>query len=111
MSEPYSARSYRFHPGAAKELAQAIKRLKTENLKAAEAFEKKISEALELLLIHPGIGRVIIESRGRRIRGKPLTGPFRFTIVYADLPERIFILAVAHQRRRPGYWRSRLRGL
>jgi len=32
---------------------------------------------------------------------------FPFTIVYAQRDETIVIVAIAHQRRRPGYWRGR----
>ena len=33
---------------------------------------------------------------------------FPFSVVYRIEPTRIVIVAVAHFRRRPGYWRSRL---
>ncbi|BBP00129.1 type II toxin-antitoxin system RelE/ParE family toxin [Sulfuriferula nivalis] len=32
---------------------------------------------------------------------------FPFNIVYCLFPDHIFVIAVAHQRRRPGYWRRR----
>lgn len=34
---------------------------------------------------------------------------FPYDIVVWELPEEIIVLAIAHQSRRPGYWRSRLR--
>ena len=34
---------------------------------------------------------------------------FPFNIVVKESPEEIIVVAVAHQSRRPGYWRSRLR--
>jgi hypothetical protein len=33
---------------------------------------------------------------------------FSYTIFYLELAEQIWIAAVAHQRRRPGYWRNRM---
>jgi toxin ParE1/3/4 len=33
---------------------------------------------------------------------------FPYTIFYLELAEQIWIAAVAHQRRRPGYWRNRM---
>jgi len=33
---------------------------------------------------------------------------FPFSVVYRIEPTRIVIVAMAHFRRRPGYWRSRL---
>jgi toxin ParE1/3/4 len=35
---------------------------------------------------------------------------FPFTLVYNISAERVTVLAVMHQRRRPGYWKPRLRG-
>ena len=34
---------------------------------------------------------------------------FPYDIVVRELPEEIVVVAVAHQSRRPGYWRDRLR--
>ena len=34
---------------------------------------------------------------------------FPYDIVVRELPEEIVVVAVAHQSRRPGYWRNRLR--
>lgn len=37
-----------------------------------------------------------------------LTRRFRYKVIYWELPDEVFVLACAHQHRRPGYWRSRL---
>jgi hypothetical protein len=46
---------------------------------------------------------------GRRVRRKPLWR-FPYNLVYAVYPDRIRIVAFAHQKRRPFYWRKRLTG-
>ena len=33
---------------------------------------------------------------------------FRYTVFYLVLPDTVWILALAHNRQRPDYWRSRL---
>ena len=33
---------------------------------------------------------------------------FPYLLVYVEEPELIYILAVTHQRRKPGYWKKRL---
>jgi plasmid stabilization system protein ParE len=33
---------------------------------------------------------------------------FPFSVVYLDDPEFVTIVAVAHSKRRPGYWKDRL---
>jgi plasmid stabilization system protein ParE len=38
---------------------------------------------------------------------KCLLRRFSYTIFFLELPDRIWIAAVAHQRRRPGYWSLR----
>jgi hypothetical protein len=33
---------------------------------------------------------------------------FPFSIIYLDKPEAVNVLAVAHNKQRPGYWTKRL---
>ena len=40
-------------------------------------------------------------------RGRVVVERFPYSIVYRRDPDFIVIVAVAHQRRRPRYWRSR----
>jgi toxin ParE2 len=47
--------------------------------------------------------------------GAPLTGGFRkrivpgfpYTVIYRVWKDHVYLVAVAHQHRRPGYWRGR----
>jgi plasmid stabilization system protein ParE len=39
---------------------------------------------------------------------KRLVSGFPFTILYEVQPDRIYIAAVMHQHRRPGYWQGRV---
>lgn len=34
---------------------------------------------------------------------------FPYAIIYVDRPDGVWIVAVAHFKQRPGYWKSRLR--
>lgn len=45
---------------------------------------------------------------GQRVRRKTLWR-FPYNLVYAVYPDRIRIMAFAHQKRRPLYWRKRLK--
>ena len=64
---------------------------------------------------------VAVEETTRRIEQFPEAGPidrasirrrivpgFPFTILYEVQSDRLFIAAVVHQHRRPGYWRKRV---
>jgi hypothetical protein len=33
---------------------------------------------------------------------------FPFAVIYLDLPDKVWVVAIAHLRRRPGYWKDRL---
>ena len=84
----------------------------------------EINEAADYYdLKSPGLGGVLlddIEEGFARIREYPdaavevatgvrklVLAKFPFTIVYSPRPDAIRILAIAHQRKRPYYWRSR----
>ena len=40
---------------------------------------------------------------------RALSRKFPYSVVYLDLSDRIWIVAVMHAKQRPGYWRERLR--
>jgi len=35
---------------------------------------------------------------------------FRYRVIFVDLPGVVWVVALAHERQRPFYWRSRLKG-
>jgi toxin ParE1/3/4 len=65
---------------------------------------------------HDEIERLIREVRrqpDRFLRFSPpaqraLVRKFPYSVVYLDQPDRVWIVAVMHAKRRPGYWRERL---
>jgi plasmid stabilization system protein ParE len=62
----------------------------------------RFSEQLKRISEFPDAAPVI---RGQ-IR-KKLIAKFPYSVIYSVHPDEIRILAVAHQKRRPFYWRSR----
>jgi toxin ParE1/3/4 len=68
----------------------------------AEAFDFELHSAVQLLVQMPQLGTPgISKTRNLRLNGFP------YTLHYRSTNETITILAVAHQSRLPGYWRSR----
>ena len=66
-------------------------------------FERDLLDTLELLREHPLAGKAVTkQSRSLRLRR------FKYNIVYVLDGDEIIVVAVAHHRRRPGYWRRRL---
>ncbi len=66
-------------------------------------FVEAVDRDIALLLEYPRVGKRV-EGRIRRhvMRSWP------YSIVYLPTKTGIIVYAVAHQKRRPGYWRKRL---
>lgn len=91
------------HPLAGIELvdgAQFYAREGTAEL--GEDFISEFERSISLLRAHPLLGAVW---RGQ-LRRLPLRR-FRYSIVYVTSGDVLRVIALAHQRRRPGYWRGR----
>jgi plasmid stabilization system protein ParE len=91
-----------FHPDALAEANSAIRWYRERSSKAGEAFISELGEAIELISKSPHRWPYFDED----YRRSPLIR-FPYWIIYFETPEKIRILAVAHGRRRPGYWRNR----
>ena len=72
------------------------------NAELGQAFLSEFERSVELLLEHPKFGAVW---RGAT-RRLPLRR-FPYSIVYELREDEVRVIAVAHQRRRPGFWTGR----
>lgn len=72
------------------------------NAEIANAFISEFDRSARLLAEYPKLGAVW---RGR-VRRLPLRR-FPYSIVYFLRESEVRVLAVAHQRRKPGFWRGR----
>lgn len=92
-----------FEPAARDELVAAIRRYLIEAGSAqASAFETEVTRVIALLIRLPELGAPgIRNTRSITLRRYP------FSIHYRSEPDLIRIVAVAHHRRRPGYWARR----
>lgn len=91
--------------------------------------EAELAEACEWFDAHrPGLGRDLlaaVEQALARIERRPQTGSlapgvsdasvrqvwirrFKYHVVFAEVPDRTQVLAIAHERRRPRYWAVRI---
>lgn len=90
-------------PEAEQELiAGALHHASEANTELALAFIAEFERALGVLCSYPRLGAVW---RGTT-RRFPLRR-FPFSIIYQVKPQEVRIVALAHQRREPGYWRDR----
>lgn len=66
-------------------------------------FLGALEGAVQTILAHPEAYQLV----GSEIR-RYLVRRFPYSLLYVVESDRIRVLAVAHQKRRPGYWRTRL---
>jgi toxin ParE1/3/4 len=92
------------HPLAAAELVEAAAYYTHQaSADIAQRFVAEFERAIALLLLQPQLGA-------------PWRGPFRrlplrrfpYSVVYVLSDSHISVIALAHQRRKPDYWQSRL---
>ena len=93
-----------FHPDADDEISEAAQYYEVRKDGLGSDFLGEVEQGLNQISTNPEASQRI----GRRVRRKPLWR-FPFNLIYAVYPDRIRIVACAHQKRRPFYWRKRLR--
>jgi plasmid stabilization system protein ParE len=97
---------YEFHPEAEQELYEAASRYESEVSELGFRFADEVERVILLLLDHPELGsRLDDELRHFVLRRFP------FSVVYAVASDVVYIVAVAHGSREPGYWRPRVQDL
>jgi plasmid stabilization system protein ParE len=95
--------NYSLHPEAEDDLREAAQHYRDQAGSAlALAFLAEFEHAVALLLEHPKLGAQWISSKRRLVMRR-----FPYSVVYLETPDQIQVLAVAHQSRKPGYWRKR----
>ena len=96
-------RAVRFHPAARTELLAATRFYRVEAAGLGRALASEVRSALERISVFPESG----SPDGEDLR-KVFLDRFPFTLVYRVRGDEIEVLAVMHQRQRPGYWRTRV---
>lgn len=91
-----------FHPEAELELIEAAVYYERQVPGLGERFETEIRRAADLLLDQPAIGIPADQNLRKFILTR-----FPFTLYYSVTGDVLRIEAVAHQYRRPGYWKVR----
>ena len=94
----------RFHPEADVEVTEAVEFYEARSSGLGPAILDEIQRSLGQIAMAPEPSQKI----GRRVRRKPLWR-FPYNLIYAVYPDRIRVVAFAHQKRRPFYWRKRLK--
>jgi plasmid stabilization system protein ParE len=91
-----------FHPDAENEMNEAAEFLDRQCPGLGIAFLAQVRQAVDTIRSFPEAGR-LLEGQVRR----KLVVKFPYSVVYSIRSTQIRVLAVAHHKRRPYYWRSR----
>jgi len=92
-----------FHPEASEEKLESARFYETRVEGLGADFLEAVEQATDRILQFPQAASIVkADIRKRLIAGFP------FTILYHAADDEIFVVALMHQHRRPGYWRKRL---
>ena len=95
--------TYSFHPEALVEFKEATLYYSEKSRLLGSAFYSEMEYAIERIVEHPLLYRVIDEDVRRCLAKR-----FPYAILYCIDDDYILILAVMHCSREPSYWKHRL---
>lgn len=101
-------RSVRVLETAATEAAEAAAWYESNREGLGGDFREEFRLALERLHERPTPGRLWPGRLGQRGVKRIALRRFPFFLVFVDVDSGSVVLAVAHHRRRPGYWRDKI---
>ena len=98
----------RLEPEASEELRAAVKWYEERRAGLGTEFLAEVNSVLERIRQFPGIGAFAPSvPKGLGVRTTPV-GRFPYSVAFLEQEGLIRVIAIAHSRRRPGYWRYRL---
>jgi len=91
-------------PAARQELRESTAWYREQNTSAADRFVTEVFKTLGSIERSPAAGKWIpfVAGSARRLA----VAGFPYYVVFEEFADRVEILAIAHNRRRPGYWRD-----
>lgn len=97
-----------FEPEARDELRAARDRYDDERPGLGEDLIIEVETTIERIVRWPELApRLLVPETPRQVRRAPLRR-FPFGLVYVVIDDTLWVIALAHGRRRPYYWRDRL---
>jgi plasmid stabilization system protein ParE len=95
-------RKVEFHPSADAEVTEAQAWYAARSEVAASAFTLEFDGVVERIAVSPERWPADVDGTRRAVFPR-----FPFNLIYRLRGKILEVVAVAHQRRRPGYWRGR----
>jgi plasmid stabilization system protein ParE len=88
---------------AKQDLREALAWYRERSPELADRFLDEVYKTLELLEHFPNLGGRVLGVNDTATRQLPID-TFPYQVVFKRFPNRISVLAIAHERKRPGYW-------
>ena len=89
---------------AALELAEAVRWYEERRPGWGVRLFDAVSHSIDLIEAHPEIG---LSRPGRLPTRQFAVRGFPYLVIYRDQGEHLYVVAFAHAKRRPDYWRNR----
>lgn len=99
-----AASGFELHADAERELDDAVAIVSAARAGIGMEFVASVHAAIQAVVDYPLIGR----KTRKRMRTFVMAG-WPYTIVYSLEDDIVFVWAIAHHSRKPGYWRKRTR--
>ena len=94
---------YLLHPEADSELAEAVDYYTQIEPRLGIRFYQEMERLLLAVCADPGRFHKF-DPPARRY----FSAEFPYAVIYLEKPDHVWIVAVMHMKRQPGYWKSRL---
>ena len=88
---------------ALREIIAALEYYEEQASGLASSLDSDLTRSLDFIKASPNLGSPF-QSGTRRV----LLHRFPYIIVYKELEDEILVVAFAHHKQRPGYWRDRI---
>lgn len=95
---------FQFSTPASAEFAEAVRWYETRRKGLGADFYDAVVRAIELIRKHPDIGTL---REARVPHRRLLVAGFPYQIVYRVRENDLYVVAIAHTSRRPGFWQRR----
>ncbi len=92
-----------FHPEARTEVRESTEFYDTHLDGLGLRFLEAVERTVDRISSNPNAGAPLADGFRRSI-----VSGFPFSIIYRPWEDSVYLVAVAHHRRRPGYWQNRV---
>lgn len=93
----------RIQAQAQQEISEAFDWYFKRSPEAADAFLTEIGASVKQIASHPQLYPAYTKNTRRRVLAN-----YPYSVVFQEKEDMILVVAVAHAKRRPGYWRKRV---